>query len=103
VHRYSLWLMGVWPVQKRKGMRCGSRPVYERVVAKLSRLLQRGRGEGGEEEAVDAALSRYAGADYADLTILSGPYLPPHGGQGRAPLALPAPAASTPTSPHGAR
>lgn len=87
VHRYDLWVMGVWPVQKRKGLRCASRAIYERMVIKLSRLLQKGRGEGGdEEEAMDPGLRRFAGASLADLAILSRPYAPP-------PLALPAPPA----------
>lgn len=78
VHRYDLWIMGVWPVQKKKGLRCSNRAVYERMVIKLSRLLQKGRGEGGEEEAgTDPALRRFAGATLADLAILSRPYLPP--------------------------
>ena len=108
VHRYDLWLLGVWPVGKRKGMRCGSRAIYERMVARLSRLLQRGRGEGlGDEAAVDPALRRFAGADLAGLTILSGPYAPPPPpppppGHGHAaPLALPAPG-SLPPTPHAA-
>lgn len=103
VHRYDLWLMGVWPVAKRKGMRCGSRPIYERMVVKLSRLLQKGRGEGGDEEqAQDPGLRRFAGADLATLTILSQPYVapPPPPPQGRQPLALPAP--SLPPTPHDA-
>lgn len=87
MHRYDLWVMGVWPVQKRKGLRCASRAIYERMVIKLSRLLQKGRGEGGdEEEAMDPGLRRFAGASLADLAILSRPYAPP-------PLALPAPPA----------
>lgn len=70
--------MGVWPVQKRKGLRCASRAIYERMVIKLSRLLQKGRGEGGEEEeALDPGLRRFAGASLADLAILSRPYQPP--------------------------
>lgn len=86
VHRYDLWLMGVWPVQKRKGLRCASRAIYERMVIKLSRLLQKGRGDGGdEEEAMDPGLRRFAGASLADLAILSRPYRPP-------PPALPSPA-----------
>jgi hypothetical protein len=96
--------MGVWPVQKRKGMRCGSRGIYERMVIKLSRLLQKGRGEGGEEEALDAALARFAGADYRDLTILSAPYQlppPPPGAPRGTPLALlPAPGGPLAASPH---
>ena len=173
VHRYDLWLMGVWPVAKRKvrgcsavqmvrgrptfeaevaaarqrwcwggaqctpavtslvrfaaakplahfnpaetlhcfappthppaqGMRCGSRPIYERMVVKLSRLLQKGRGEGGDEEpAQDPGLRRFAGADLTSLTILSQPYAPPPAlPQGRQPLALPAP--SQPPTPHDA-
>lgn len=108
VHRYDLWVMGVWPVQKRKGMRCGSRAIYERMVVKLSRLLQKGRGEGGDDEAaIDPGLRRFAGADLAGLTILSAPYAPPPPpgrppGAGAArsiPLALPA---SLPPSPHAA-
>ena len=106
VHRYDLWLLGVWPVQKRKGMRCGSRAIYERMVVKLSRLLQRGRGEGGDDEgALDPGLRRFAGADLTSLTINSGPYVPPPAGPGagdKRPLALPAPPGSTPASPTAA-
>ncbi len=84
-------------------MRCGSRPIYERMVVKLSRLLQKGRGEGGDEEpAQDPGLRRFAGADLTSLTILSQPYVPPPPApaQGRQPLALPAP--SLPPTPHDA-
>lgn len=83
-------------------MRCGSRPIYERMVVKLSRLLQKGRGEGGDEEpAQDPGLRRFAGADLTSLTILSQPYAPPPAlPQGRQPLALPAP--SQPPTPHDA-
>lgn len=78
VHRYDLWVMGVWPVQKKKGLRCSSRAIYERMVIKLSRLLQKGRGEGmGDEAGMDPRLRRFAGATLTDLTILSQPYLPP--------------------------
>lgn len=84
-------------------MRCGSRPIYERMVVKLSRLLQKGRGEGGDAEAAqDPGLRRFAGADLTSLTILSQPYAPPPAAahQGRQPLALPAP--SLPPTPHNA-
>ena len=96
VHRYNLWLMGVWPVQKRKGMRCASRAIYERTVIKLSRLLQKGRGEGGEEEEeMEEGLRRFAGADLLGLTINSQPYIPPPppGWHHRAVPMLTAPAA----------
>lgn len=66
--------MGVWPVQKRKGLRCVSRTIYERTVAKLSRLLQQSKAgaavEGGGER-------EFVGADLQQLTILSAPYIPP--------------------------
>lgn len=82
-------------------MRCGSRAIYERMVVKLSRLLQKGRGEGGDDEqAQDPGLRRFAGADLAGLTILSGPYAPPPPPTSRRLLALPAP--SMPPSPHDA-
>lgn len=92
--------MGVWPVQKKKGMRCATRAIYERMVIKLSRLLQKGRGEGGEEDAADAGLARFAGADLADLTILSSPYAEPAAGsRPGVPLALMPPPPSLPPSP----
>lgn len=74
VRKYDLWLLGVWPVQKRKGLRCVSRTIYERTVAKLSRLLQQSKAGGGGEG--DSA-PRFEGADLPQLTILSAPYQPP--------------------------
>lgn len=86
VHKYDLWLLGVWPVQKRKALRCGSRTVYERTVMKLSRLLQQGRAGPTEEE----GRQRFVGADMRELTILSAPYTPPQVPPQQV-LALPAP------------
>jgi hypothetical protein len=86
VHKYDLWVLGVWPVQKRKALRCGSRTVYERTVMKLSRLLQQGRVGPTEEE----RRQRFIGADMRELTILSAPYSAP-GEPARQVLALPAP------------
>eukprot|EP00887_Chlorella_sp_A99_P007742 scaffold20.g7742.t1 len=76
VHRYNLWVMGVWPVQKQKGLRCASRLIYERIIAKLNRLLQQHAARGGEVVGRDAP-HRFAEGGLGDLTILSGPYAPP--------------------------
>lgn len=77
VHRYDLWVLGVWPVAGRRRMRCASRMIYEQTVSKLSRLLQ--ASKAGKSPASlgwddsDAQLQ----ARTADLTILSAPYAPP--------------------------
>jgi hypothetical protein len=71
VHKYDLWLLGVWPLTKRKTLRCGSRATYERTIMKLSKLLQRGRGEGGEGSADQG---QFVGANMPALTIFSAPY-----------------------------
>lgn len=81
VHRYDLWILGVWPVAARRRMRCGSRMVYEQTVSKLSRMLQaskagRNPANLGWEDS-DAELQ----ARTADLTILSAPYVPPERGR----------------------
>ena len=79
VHKYDLKLFGVWPVQKRKGMRCGSRATYERTVLRLTKVQQAAQGAGGMlggvEEGAAAGLREFgAGADMQELTILSAPY-----------------------------
>ncbi len=76
VHKYDLKLLGVWPVQKRKGMRCGSRATYERTVLRLTKeqqALQSGGGVVGDDDAGN----RFVGANIDELTILSAPYRPP--------------------------
>jgi hypothetical protein len=75
VHKYDFKLLGVWPVQKRKGMRCGSRATYERTVLRLTKeqqALQSGSGVAGE----GAAENGFVGANIDELTILSAPYKP---------------------------
>jgi hypothetical protein len=77
VHRYDLRVLGVWPVAKRKGMRCGSRAVYERTAARLTRVQQEVQGAGADE---GAGAQAFVGANMAELTILSAPYRPPTAG-----------------------
>ncbi|KAL6785838.1 hypothetical protein ACKKBG_A00370 [Auxenochlorella protothecoides x Auxenochlorella symbiontica] len=91
VHRYDLWLLGVWPVAARKKMRCGSRSVYEHTVAKLSRLLQAAKAGGGRLGWGDREDALRGGA--AQLTILSAPYHPPEAGAVAAGAQRPAPPA----------
>ena len=74
VHRYDLRLLGVWPVQKRKGLRCGSRALYERTVLRLTRVQQEVQG-GAVDDGRGGSL--FVGANMADLTILSAPYRAP--------------------------
>ena len=76
VHKYDLKIFGVWPVQKRKGLRCGSRAVYERTVLRLTKVQQAAQGglvvdEGGGNG------DGFVGADMGELTILSAPYRRP--------------------------
>lgn len=73
MRKYDLWVLGVWPVQKRKGLRCVSRTVYERTVAKLSRLLQQSKAGEGAGEGERA----FVPATVPQLTILNAPYHPP--------------------------
>jgi hypothetical protein len=73
VHKYDLWVLGVWPVQKRKGLRCVSRTVYERTVAKLSRLLQQSKSGHAEGEGE----RQFVAPTMAELTILNAPAPPP--------------------------
>lgn len=75
VHRYDLWLLGVWPVAGRKRMRASSRMVYEQTVSKLSRLLQAAKAGRARDAWTTQALT--LGAGVQDLTILSAPYRAP--------------------------
>ena len=99
VHKYDLKVLGVWPVAKRKGLRCASRTIYERTVVKLSRLLQQaqGRGTGGDEGA-----AQFVGANLRELTILSEPYEPPPPPGGDAGTLARAPATLLPPARAGA-
>ena len=74
MHRYDLWVLGVWPLQRKVGLRASSRPAYERAVARLSRVLQQAKaGERGGGEPAPA----FAGAGVEQLAILNAPYCPP--------------------------
>ena len=87
VHKYDLKLLGVWPVQKRKGMRCGSRATYERTVLRLTKeqqALQSGGGAAGE----GAAANGFVPANIEELTIVSAPYRPPARAAGSAQTLL---------------
>ena len=75
VHRYDLKLLGVWPVQKRKGLRCGSRMMYERTVLRLTKVQQEVQSGGGVEDT--GPKNEFEGANMADLTIISAPYVAP--------------------------
>lgn len=76
VHKYDLKIFGVWPVQKRKGLRCGSRAVYERTVLRLTKVQQAAQGGTFVEDGGSAG-EGFVGADMGELTILSGPYRRP--------------------------
>jgi len=74
VHKYDLKIFGVWPVQKRKGLRCGSRTMYERTILRLTKVQQAVQSGGVLEETHRKA---FDGANMAELTIISAPYVPP--------------------------
>ena len=76
VHKYDLKIFGVWPVQKRKGLRCGSRATYERTILRLTKVQQAVQGGVGVEEGA-SGVGGFVGADMGELTILSAPYRPP--------------------------
>jgi hypothetical protein len=84
IRRYDLWILGVWPVQRRKSFKCGSRAIYERTVLKLTSVQQMDRTGGGEGGGI---AFRATGLD--QLTILSAPYEAPGSRMGtvRAPEA----------------
>ena len=76
VHRYDLKVFGVWPVQKRKGLRCGSRAAYERTILRLTKVQQAMQGGGAVVEEGSAG-GEFVGANMEELTILSAPYRSP--------------------------
>jgi len=73
IKRYDLKLLGVWPVQKKKSLRCGSRVVYEKTVLRLTKVQQavQGAGEGAEEREKGEG---FVGPELNELTIMSQPY-----------------------------
>lgn len=100
VHKYDLKILGVWPVQKRKGMRCGSRATYERTVLRLTKEQQASQSGGGVAGEDDAG-NKFVGADIDELTILSAPYRPPAAraiGPGQSQLLLTGPPSNVGTS-----
>lgn len=81
VHRYDLKMFGVWPVQKRKGLRCSTRPLHERTVLRLTRMQQEGTSGEAKKNGLyvggRGGKGVFEGAGVAELTILSAPYVRP--------------------------
>ena len=75
VRKYDLKVFGVWPVQKRKGLRCSGRSSYERTIARLSQVQQSVQSGGGFDDALGSGVT-YVPPSMEDLTILSRPYVP---------------------------
>lgn len=70
VHKYDLKVLGVWPVQKRKGLRCDTRSIFEKTILRLTKVQQ--AVQSGT--LLDDARKRFNPSTIQDLTTFSSPY-----------------------------
>lgn len=75
IRKYDLKFLGVWPVQKRKSLRCAGRGSYEQTLARLTLVQQSAQGISGFINA-SGGDSNFIAPSLEDLTILSKPYIP---------------------------
>lgn len=73
VRKYDLKVLGVWPVQMRKALRCENRSGFDRTVLRLTKVQQ--AAQAGQS--LDEGRHKYTVPKLRDLTVLSNPYKPP--------------------------
>lgn len=67
--KYNAKCFGVWTIPKKKGIRCGSRDLLERIIVKINRHLSRAKASAEETFS-----NRFDPFRTTDLSIYRAPY-----------------------------